>query len=426
MKVLLISANTEKMNMPVLPLGLGCIVSATERAGHDTALLNLMAREDVREVLAASIKDFRPDAIGISVRNIDDQNLAAPKFLLEPVKSIVSFCRDQTDCPFIIGGAGYSIFPQSALEYLGADMGIQGQGEHAFVLLLERLERGEDFAGIPGLYLPEKGLQGKINFKFNLDDFPLPLPGAHLSAPANLQGQQIWLPFQSRRGCPMKCSYCSTPMIEGPVLHKRNLEQVVDSLSQYVAAGFDRFFFVDNVFNFPLSYARELCERVIAKKINMKWRCILYPWKVDEDLVKKMALAGCEEVSLGFESGSARIIKNMNKRYSPDEVRHICNLLKKYHIHIMGFLLLGGPGEDKDTVTESLAFADSLHTDSMRITVGIRIYPYTPLVRQAVKDGMITADEDLLFPKFYIADDLKMWTIETVKGWIKRRQNWFM
>ena len=92
----------------------------------------------------------------------------------------------------------------------------------------------------------------------------------------------------------------------------------------------------------------------------------------------------------------------------------------------MGFLLLGGPGEDKDTVTESLAFADSLPIDSMRITVGIRIYPYTPLAQQAVKDGMITADDDLLFPKFYIADDLKIWTIETVKGWIKGRQNWFI
>ena len=92
----------------------------------------------------------------------------------------------------------------------------------------------------------------------------------------------------------------------------------------------------------------------------------------------------------------------------------------------MGFLLLGGPGEDRDTVSESLLFADSLSVDSMRITVGIRIYPYTPLARQALKDGLISADDDLLFPKFYIADDLKMWTLETVKGWIKGRRNWFM
>ena len=202
------------------------------------------------------------------------------------------------------------------------------------------IAKGGDISSVPGLYLPGKGLQGKIDARFDLDDFPLPLPGAHLSVPAKLQGQQVWLPFQSRRGCPMKCSYCSTPMIEGSVLRKRNLEGVVDSLSKYVEAGIDRFFFVDNVFNFPLSYAKELCERLIAKKIKIKWRCILYPWKVDEDLIKKMALAGCQEISLGFESGSPRMIKNMNKRYSPDEVRYICNLLKKYHIQTMGFLNL--------------------------------------------------------------------------------------
>jgi len=426
MKVLLISANTELINMPVLPLGLACIASATQQAGHDIAVLNLMCRKDVTHVIEASIKDFKPEVIGISVRNIDDQQLVSPKFLLEPVKSVVSFCRELSDCPIIIGGAGYSIFPLSALEYLGADMGIQGQGEHAFISLLERLKKGESVSKVPGLYLPGKGLQRKINYKFSLNHFPLPLPGEHLAVPANLKDQEIWLPFQFRRGCPMRCTYCSTPIIEGPILHRRNLERAVDSVSHYAASGFNRFFFVDNVFNFPLSYAKELCERLIAKKINIKWRCILYPWKVDEDLIKKMALAGCEEVSLGFESGSDRIIKNMNKRYTTDEVRHIVDLLKKYHIYTMGFLLLGGPGEDKDTITESLIFADSLDIDSVKITIGIRIYPYTPLARQVVKDCMVKAGDNLLFPKFYITDDLKMWTIETVKGWIDGRQNWHL
>jgi len=426
MRVLLIAANTELMNMPVLPLGLGCIAGATQQAGHDIRLLNLMAREDAREVLAASLKDFQPEVVGISVRNIDDQVMAAPKFLLEPVKAIVSYCRSLVDCPIVIGGAGYSIFPQSALDYLGADMGIQGQGERAFVLLLQRLEQGEDLAGIPGLHLPGKGLQGKTNLIFNLDDFPLPLPGVHLSAPDNLEDQPIWLPFQTRRGCPMKCTYCSTPVIEGHVLRRRDPQRVIDSLCGYVAAGFSRFFIVDNVFNLPPAYAKRICEGILKSNLKIQWRCILYPWKVDEELIKLMALAGCEEVSLGFESGSPRIIKSMNKRYQPDEVRHICTLLKKYGIQTMGFLLLGGPGEDKETITESLVFAESLKIAAMRITIGIRIYPFTPLAAQAVEDGMVRGDDDLLFPRFYMADDLKTWAMEIVKGWMKDRLNWFM
>jgi radical SAM superfamily enzyme YgiQ (UPF0313 family) len=426
MHVLLIAANTERFNMPVLPLGLGCIARAVQEAGHEIELLNLMAHADVQNVIQASIRNFEPQAVGISVRNIDDQEMTAPKFLLEPVRAIVSFCRSLTAVPIIIGGAGYSIFPQSALDYLGADMGIQGNGERSFVLLLERLQKGADPAGIPGLHLYGKSPAAEPNVQKDPGDFAMPVPGVHLSAPADLQDQPIWLPYQTRRGCPLRCSYCSTPAIEGALLRKRDPARVVDSLDEYAAAGFDRFFFVDNVFNLPLAYAKRICAQILKRELKIKWRCILYPWKVDEELVRMMALAGCEDVSLGFESGSARIIKNMNKRYSPEEVRHICSLLQKYGIQTMGFLLLGGPGEDRHTVMESLAFADSLPVASMRITVGIRVYPFTPIAGQAVKDGMIRADDDLLFPRFYIAEDLKIWTRETVSGWIKGRRNWFM
>ena len=64
-------------------------------------------------------------------------------------------CRSLTSAPIVLGGAGYSIFPRSALAYLGADMGIKGEGEAAFVMLLDRLSRKEDLAGVPNLVLAE-------------------------------------------------------------------------------------------------------------------------------------------------------------------------------------------------------------------------------------------------------------------------------
>lgn len=424
MRVLLVSANTELINMPVLPLGLGCIARATQEAGHEIKIINLMVQEDVFKALGESIKEFKPEVIGISVRNIDDQVMANPRFLLEPVKSMISFCKEHTDSPIVIGGAGYSILPQSALEYLGADMGIQGEGEESFILLLESLQKKSDLSGIPSLYLPKKGLQNKRKFKTKLDDFSIPLPGVHLWSPSKLRNQKIWLPFQTRRGCPMNCSYCSTPLIEGKVIRKRKPENVVRMLSKYVKAGFDHFFFVDNVFNLPLSYAKSFCDRIIAEELNISWRCILYPWKIDEELVKKMALAGCVEVSLGFESGSSKILQNMNKRYCPEEVRRISNILKKYKIKRMGFLLLGGPGENKKTVQDSLVYADSLGLESMKVTTGIRIYPHTSIAKQAIKEGIIKSNKNLFFPKFYISKNLRFWIQETVNEWKKDRPNW--
>lgn len=73
----------------------------------------------------------------------------------------------------------------------------------------------------------------------------------------------------------------------------------------------------------------------------------------------------------------------------------------------MGFLLLGGPGETQETVGESVAFAESLRLDQLRITVGIRIYPETPLAQLAVREGVIAAEDDLLFPRFYLTPGLE-------------------
>ena len=75
MKVLLISANTEQINMPVLPLGLACVAAAIDKQGHSVKLLNLMMQTDTQKALHAAIDEFNPEIIGISVRNIDDQNI---------------------------------------------------------------------------------------------------------------------------------------------------------------------------------------------------------------------------------------------------------------------------------------------------------------------------------------------------------------
>jgi len=424
MKILLISANTETMNMPVLPLGLASIARAAQDAGHSVKVINLMGDDDALKTIEEALDTFDPHAIGISVRNIDDQVMDPPHFLLEPVRDIIAFCKTRSRAPIVIGGAGYSIFPQAALDYLGADMGIQGEGENSFVAALKRIENKAPLSDVPGLYLPEKGLQRPIDVHAKIDPQRPPLPGVHMTIPATFSGQPFYIPFQTRRGCPMNCSYCSTGSIEGTILRKRSIPDVVETLALYKKAGFDHFFFVDNTFNFPYSYATALCDAIIAKKLSIFWRCILYPWKIDDALVEKLAAAGCTDVSLGFESGSIETLKQLNKKYTLDDVRRISAMLKKHGVKQIGFLLLGGVGETRDTAMESLEFADSLDLDTMQITVGIRIYPNTPLARQAVEQGGIEATDDLLMPKFYIQKGLKDWLHETTAAWVAARLSW--
>jgi len=410
--------------MPVLPLGLAFVARAVEDAGHEVSQINLMAEPEALASLAERIQRIQPDIIGISVRNIDDQVSLHTRFLLEPVKQVVITCRQNSKAQIVLGGAGYSMFPKHVLDYLGADMGIKGEGEQAFVLFLEKLEKGEDLSTIPGLHHAARSINNPPSVNNQLDCFLFPEPHRHLASLTPAGDEIIWLPFQTRRGCPLNCSYCSTATIEGKSTRKRSAGPVIDALTQYASAGFDHIFFVDNTFNLPKGYAIDLCDRMIDAGLKISWRCILYPGSVKEELVEKMARAGCVEVSLGMEGGSDTMLKKMNKRFRSKDVRHASDLLKKYGIRRMGFLLLGGPGETRQSVMESLHFADSLELEMGRVTIGIRIYPDTEIASHARRIGALSTDDKLLSPRFYIEKDMEAWLRKTVQVWMKDRPNW--
>jgi radical SAM superfamily enzyme YgiQ (UPF0313 family) len=460
------------------------------------ALLNLMFEGDPELGIRTSIEDFCPHVIGISVRNIDDQNMPRPQFLLAPVREVIATCRSLSDAPIILGGAGYSIFPESALRYLGADMGIQGEGEVVFPLLVDRIGKGGQVSDLPGIHLPSRppsfprkacpelapslprgqestaevdsrshrgdnrasfrqaadvgavrgpspacgpspaeatgggpksfagrrpesfGPQGEPPLRYfekNLGGLSLPEP--NLWIPPGADQRNLWVPVQSRRGCPLDCTFCSTSAIEGRAIRRRSPDRVVKWLGELREAGCRNFNFVDNTFNLPPNYAKELCRQVIQAKLDVHLWCLIYPKWIDSELVELMRQAGCRQISFGFESGSDRMLRSLNKRFDHKEVSAVSQMFAEAGIERMGFLLLGGPGETKDSVEESLSFADSLNLETLKITVGLRIYPQTPLARTALAEGVISPDEDLLLPRFYLMPELRDWLPERVASY---------
>jgi radical SAM superfamily enzyme YgiQ (UPF0313 family) len=161
-------------------------------------------------------------------------------------------------------------------------------------------------------------------------------------------------------------------------------------------------------------------------KGRARWRGIIYPGKIDPALARAMAESGCVEVSIGFESGSPGILRSLNKFFNLKEVRRTFEILGDYGIRRMGFLLLGGPGETKETVRESLEFADSLPLEALKVTAGIRIYPQTLLEGTALLEGTINRETNLLFPTYYLAKGLEDWLMPTVTEWLRARPHWMM
>ncbi len=409
MRVLLISATNDVGGVIPLPLGLACVGASAERAGHDVHLFALGSHADC-ETIRREIEHFSPDVIGIAVRNIDDQNMQCPRFLLASMKEVVTVCRAASRSPIVLGGAGYSIFPESALTYLGADIGIRGEGEIAFPAVLSWLEHGCQLPPPPSTYLAD-GSQTPTRFAPDLDGFPVPETRLWLDFHGSAE---MRIPVQTRRGCAMDCIYCSTSTIEGRPVRRRSPESVVNWLAALRQNGFRYFHFVDNTFNLPPSYAKELCRKLIKADLGLDWWAIVYPKWVDGELVELMAKAGCTLVSLGFESGSDAILPTINKRFTCTEVKGISDGFARVGIKRDGFLLLGGPCETRDTVEKSLDFADGLRLDALKVTVGLRIYPHTPLASVAVTDGIISPDDTLLLPRFFITPTLREWLPERI------------
>ena len=334
------------------------------------------------------------------------------------------WCGSCQGLPIVLGGAGYSLYPEAILAASEADIGIEGEGEAVFNMVLERLENNKTLDGLPGVHVKGRGLMAERLLIMEPDNFALPDPDFLIAAPGDTS--DLWIPVQTRRGCPMRCSYCSTGTIEGTITRKRSLKNVVEWITKLESRGVNQFYFVDNTFNLPPSYATALCRELAKASLKLKWRCILYPYHLDESLVEAMAGAGCFEAAVGFESGNEKVLKAMNKRFRLEDVAQACSLLKRYGIRQMGFLLLGGPGETRKSVEESLSFADFLDLESMRVTVGIRIYPGTALAEQARREGVIATDDDLFTPKFYVTPGLEDEIREAVERYAAKRPQWIV
>ena len=168
MKVLLISANTLREPYPVYPLGLDYVAGAiAENHQVQIADMNILGGYDS---LAAVLKDFSPDVIGLSLRNIDNTDTTDPRGFIGQYRAIVDVIRKHSDARLIIGGSGFTIFPAETMQALGADYGVIGEGER-LVLLLDALENREAAGKIAGVVTPEthkplpEPWEGKINRK---------------------------------------------------------------------------------------------------------------------------------------------------------------------------------------------------------------------------------------------------------------------
>ncbi len=428
MRVLMISANTEKIPDPVYPIGAAAIAAAARRGGHEVEGVDLCFSETPERDVTSMIAAFRPDVVGISLRNLDNSAYPENRSYIEDYHRLISWVRGTCDASVVLGGAGFTVMPTTILEELHADYGVVGEGEITFPWLLERLAARARPTATPEVSCEAVNGGLLISPTTRLRRLELADPPARdLFDARRYYERGGCLNVQTKRGCCFECVFCSYPLIEGSKVRVRSPESVVDEIqSLHDELGVRHVFFVDNIFNFPLPHAKRICREITARGLRIEWSGYLNPKFVDQELAEVMAESGCRGVEFGTDSGAATMIANLKKEFDADDLRRASRLCKENRIKFAHSLIFGGPGETDETVDQTLALMEELAPTAVIAFTGIRVLPGTGMVEIALRDGQIDADDNLLHPKFYVSASLGDALIERIERHAGTHSNWIV
>lgn len=362
MRIAFISPNREQLPDPVPPLGLLYMMSAVGEE-HDRTLIDLCFEDRPLELVGHRLDEFSPDLIAVGMRNLHNADYTDSQAILAYYDQVFRAIREHSLAPLVMGGGGFSVLPQQLMRRFRLDYGIVGEGERAFAALVSRMAGGSRQArDIPNL------LSG--------DGVP-PVPASqhreYLDLDANATPDRRWTDpryyelsgiasIQTKRGCTMRCDYCTYPDIEGREIRRRAGEVVADEWQALVAShpSIDHIFIVDAVFNLPPRHAREVSEALIARGLNTPWTCYLNPLYFDQALANVMARAACSGVEIGSDSGTDEGLERLRKGFTTEDIRRASRACREAGIKDCHTFVLGARGDTLDDVERSLDFIDTL------------------------------------------------------------------
>ena len=423
MRVLLISSNVCDQPYPVFPLGLAHLDAALRAAGHTTRVHDCTADTQVLEEV---LRGFGPEVVGVSCRNIDDIQYTRRQTFFDAPTTVVTAVRRVTRCPVVLGGSAFSLYPEPLLARSGADYGIHGEGELAFVQLLTALESGADVADVPGLVYQRAG-RWITNPRQPMDGRAMTAAGRRPELAAWYVQHSSMLNVQTQRGCGFRCCYCSYPLIEGRHPRRRDPAAVAEELAEIERLGARHVFIADSVFNTGNDHVQAVCEAILHRGVRLKWSCFLRPQGLTAELMQLMARAGLTHIEFGADSFCDAVLAEYGKSFSFEEIRQVSHLARAHKVHYAHFLICGGPGETRATLEETFAKSQSLPGAVIFGLVGMRIFPGTPLADRARREGRISAAQDLLEPVYYLSSALtEAELLGLLEGFKTRATNWIV
>ena len=396
-KILLLYTDKYYLIKPIYPYGLDLIARHLRRHGYDVTIgYPLLPDTDVLTNLKEQLQKAKPDLIGVGLRNLDTTmscelfgNVRGPGyqafFFLPDVRDIITTIQTlQPQTPLVVGGGAFTIAPEAILNYLGADFGIVGEGEHALLEFIQTHPDASKFRQIPNLvYKDGAALRCNPNRAYTFDHFK---PFTRRALQFNYAYESAGLPVQTKRGCNQRCAYCVEPQIEGRKYIYRNPHDIIHELETLAANYPDvqSIFFVDTEFNLPdLNHCTHILKQIIASSLPQRFRFAsqFLPMPFSAELADLLRQA-CFSIILTADSFADQVLEQNGLCFRQKDILKTLDLCEASGVDCTVNLIFGLPGETEDTLDRTLDMLDQYPPNSLRryeYTCGARIYPGTPL-----------------------------------------------
>ncbi|MEA2036026.1 MAG: radical SAM protein [Nanoarchaeota archaeon] len=390
------------------PLGLAYIAAVIENKCHNVKIFDGQVSSD--KEFENIITSFKPKIVGIS---------SMTSFAVAAYKTADKVRRMLPDSLIVMGGPHPTILVEEALKK-GVDVVVRGEGEYIFADLVENYPAYDEVKGISFIkngkitHNPDRG------FIKNLDE--LPFPARHLikmdrykPTPGNYKRSPVTSMISSR-GCPYKCTFCSKAIFGG-VVRMRSAENIIKEIEHLIEKyNIKEVLFHDDTLTLNSERMIQICDLIIKKNLDITWNCFARVNNVTKPLLEKMKAAGCCYVGYGVETGDAKILENIKKGVTLDQVRNAVKLTKEVGLEVRVFMMFGAPGETLGSIQRSMKFVKEIKPDITNFNI-LTPYPGTEIYNWAKENGYLVSEDWSLYEQSVPLINLPTISNEEIRKW---------
>lgn len=373
----------------------GCWCKGKRIGGAQTPPYPLLQIATVIKQMDIPVKVVDVPGEGISLEELKKEILQYQSVIIltsamtfsEDVQVLKALKEVKKDLTSILCGSLPTFMPEFCLKREAVDIIVRREPEFIIRDLIKAMTNGQNWQSIPGIGYHNNGdicINDYYPLIKNLDELPF-VNWNLLSKKAKYFNPLIkrhpYVTDLTTRGCPEKCTFCMSPGFYGNTVRARSADNVIEGFKKHVRDGYKEVYLRDETFSTFKDRNIEICERMIKDNIDLTWICAARVGSLDKETMKLMKKAGCHTIKFGVESGVQELLDNIKKRISVEQTRDTFRWASEVGINTHAHVVLGLPGETKDTIKETSKFVKQIRPTTATFGI-VTPYPGTALFEE--------------------------------------------